>query len=61
MKKYLIVKCDALNDQWECDANRVPIKITADYSEFNKDGYDIWEIAEDGSLTCIKEWFVESI
>lgn len=23
MKKYLIVKCEPLNDQYECDANRI--------------------------------------
>lgn len=56
MKKYLIIKCKPLNDQYECDADRTPLKITDDYSEFNKNGYEIWEIVEDGNLTRIKEW-----
>lgn len=29
--QYLIMRCDYLNDQYECDADRTPITITANY------------------------------
>lgn len=56
MNKYLIVECEPLNDPYECDANRTPIKVVDDYSEFNKRGYEIWKIEPNGNLTCIKNW-----
>lgn len=32
--KYLIVECDELGDQYECDANRVPITMTDNWKEW---------------------------
>ena len=32
--KYLIMKCDELSDQYECDANRKPIAMTNDWEEW---------------------------
>ena len=29
--KYLIMRCDELGDQYECDANRIPITMTDDW------------------------------
>lgn len=57
MKKYLIIKCNPLDDQYECDADRTPLKVVDDYSEFDKKGYEVYEIANDGSLTCIRDWY----
>ena len=34
--KYLIIKCDELNDQYECDANRTPITMTDNWMEWYK-------------------------
>lgn len=56
MYKYLIVKCDDLNDQWECDANRTPVCLTNDYSKYNKMGYEIYEVKADGTLKQIREY-----
>lgn len=32
--KYLIIKCDELGDQYECDANRTPITMTDNWMEW---------------------------
>lgn len=53
--KYLIVKCEELNDQYECDADRKPIYITDDPSNYSS-GYDIYEVKEDGTLPLIKSY-----
>lgn len=53
---YLIVECRALNDQFECDADRTPICVTEDYSKYNKYGYEVYEIKEDGSLKLIRDY-----
>lgn len=34
--KYLIIKCDELGDQYECDANRTPITMTDNWMEWYK-------------------------
>jgi len=55
MKEYLIVKCEELGDQYECDANRIPLCITNDYSKYGL-GYEVWERKEDNSFKLIKEY-----
>lgn len=32
--KYLIVECNELGDQYECDANRIPITMTDNWKEW---------------------------
>lgn len=54
--KYLIVKCEELNDQYECDANRIPICILDDYEKYNRFGYEIYAIKDNGSLKLIKNY-----
>lgn len=54
--KYLVVKCEELNDGYECDANRIPVCITDDYSEYNKFGYEIYKVLENGKLKLIREY-----
>lgn len=56
MKKYLIVECVELGDQWECDADRTPICVVDDYSKYSDGGYDIYKINSDGSLTLIQDY-----
>ena len=58
---YLIMRCDELNDQYECDADRTPIAIVedwADWIEKNQDidySVEIW--AYDGTeFKCIKPY-----
>lgn len=34
--KYLIVECEELGDQYECDANRIPITMTDDWKDWYK-------------------------
>lgn len=55
MSKYLIIQCKELSDQYECDANKTPIKITNDCSKYGN-GYEVWEILENGNLKKIKEY-----
>lgn len=54
--KYLVIECAELGDQWECDADRTPICVTDDYSEYDKSGYEIYEIHEDGTLEIIRHY-----
>lgn len=53
---YLIVECIKLCDQWECDADRIPLCVVKDYSQYNKLGYEIYEILADGNLRNIKDY-----
>jgi hypothetical protein len=52
---YLIVKCEPLNDQYECEADRTPICLTEDYSSYGR-GYEVYEVMKDNSLKLIKEY-----
>ena len=53
--KYLIIECNELGDQWECDADRTPICITENPSEYGV-GYEVWEILSDGTLKKIRDY-----
>ena len=53
--KYLIVKCEELGDQYECDANRIPVCITDNPSEYGL-GYEVYEIKEDNTFSLVKEY-----
>ena len=55
--KYLIIKCQVLNDQSECDVDRTPLLITDDFDDFDCYDYEIYEIKENGTLELIKEYF----
>lgn len=54
--KYLVIECIELCDQYECDAERTPICVTDDYSPYNKRGYEIYRIEENGNLTKIRNY-----
>lgn len=56
--KYLIIKCEELADQWECDANRTPVCITDDYSIYGL-GYEVYELQADSTFKLIKEYYTE--
>lgn len=55
MKEYLIVQCTPLDDQYECDAKRIPLCIVTDYSQYGF-GYEVWERKDDNSLEKIKDY-----
>ncbi len=52
--EYLIIKCKPLGDQWECDAHRIPICITEDYTPYIGYGYEIYKIRNDGKIEQLK-------
>lgn len=54
-KLYLIVKCDELCDQFECDADRTPVCLTEDASPYGR-GFEVYEINPNNSLTLIKDY-----
>lgn len=57
MKKYLIVKCKPLGDQFECDANRTPLCMVNDYKTFKADyDFEAYELEADGSFSLVKEY-----
>lgn len=56
---YLIMKCEELNDGWECDANRTPLAVVSDWKYFIKlnplDSYEVYQIVGE-SLELIKRY-----
>ena len=56
IKNYLIVKCEPLHDQYECDAHRIPICVTDDYYGWNEEEYEVYAIYKDGRIKPIKEY-----
>lgn len=48
MSTYLIMRCDLLNDQYECDANRTPVAITDNWRNWYENNhpafdFEVWE------------------
>lgn len=58
MKSYLIVKCEPLENQYECDATRTPLYITEDWRNNAPEcKFEVYEINENGCIgELIKEW-----
>lgn len=55
--KYLIMKCEELNDQYECDAYRYPVRICDKIpKQYKKYGYEHYEIDSNGFLKLIKDY-----
>lgn len=59
--KYLIVKCEELNDQYECDAYRTPITMTANWKNWCKVKkpkflFEVYEFVND-NFKLIKEYY----
>lgn len=55
--KYLIVKCEELDDGWECDARRTPMYITDNWKKKRpKYPFEVYEILSSGSLKLIKHY-----
>lgn len=61
MKQYLIIQCELLNDQYECDADRIPVCICSEKKakeEYWGREWEWYEIKSDGSLTLVKQYDV---
>lgn len=61
---YLIMRCDELLDQYECDADRTPIAIVKDWKDWANNhvtvyDYEIWEY--DGSEFSLIKGYDEGI
>lgn len=56
MAKYLIVECNELSDQYECDADRSPVCLVDDWAYYNKYGYEVYEILKDNTFELIKSY-----
>lgn len=54
---YLVVRCTPLDNQYETDAAREPLCITADITSYEGEWYEIYQIKEDGTLELIKEYW----
>lgn len=61
--KYLIMRCEELNDQYETDACRWPITMTDDWMDwYNKTNptylFEVYKYDdEEGEFTLIKEYY----
>lgn len=58
--KYLIMKCEELRDQYECDAARTPITMTDNWKTWYKDNnpdyyFEVYEY-KNNHFTCIKDY-----
>ena len=58
---YVIVKCEALSDQFECDADRIPLLVLVNVQpealeKFKKYGYDIYVATTGGTLKKIQKY-----
>ena len=61
MTKYLIVKCEELGDQFECDANREPMFLVDDWKDwFNKNHptyqFEVYKFVDDNKATLEKTY-----
>ena len=65
MTKYLIMKCEELHDQYECDANREPMFLVDDWEKWYQDNhpdykFEVYEFVDDKECT-VKKGYEESM
>lgn len=58
---YVIVKCEELSDQFECDAYRTPLLVLVniqpeELKKFKKYGYEIYVATTSGMLKKIQSY-----
>lgn len=58
--KYLIMRCEELNDQYECDAHRIPITMTDDWETWYKKTepdyyFEVYEY-KNNRFVCVKDY-----
>lgn len=61
MKKYLIMKCEELDDQYECDANREPMFLVDDWEEWYRKNhpnykFEVYEFEDEEECTLVKQY-----
>lgn len=61
MKKYLIVRCVTLGDQYECDADRTPITMVEDWEKWAKETnvdyrFEVYELLPNGEFELIRHY-----
>ena len=55
--KYLVLKCEELADQYECDANRTPVYVGDTIpTEMLGFGFEHYQINTDGRVDLIKDY-----
>lgn len=55
---YLICEAHPLSDQWECEAEIIPVRVVRNLETFLFDRnkyYEIWKILPNGSLILVKD------
>lgn len=65
MTKYLIVKCEELGDQYECDADREPMFLVDDWEDWYKKNhptywFEVYKFVDDKEAELVKQ-YVDSI
>ena len=61
MTKYLIMKCEELGDQYECDANREPICLVDDWEDWYKKNFptyrfEVYKFVDDEEAELVKRY-----
>ena len=61
MVKYLIVKCEELGDQYECDARREPMFLVDDWKEWYQKNlptymFEVYKFEDDEECTLVKRY-----
>ena len=54
---YLIVKCEALGDQYECDANRTPMFMCDSWENLRLPyAFDVYELQKNNTFKLVKDY-----
>lgn len=54
---YLIVKCEALGDQYECDANRTPMFMCDSWHDLRLPyAFDVYALKDDNTFELVKDY-----
>ena len=53
---YLIIKCYDLDDPYECDAYREPVCLSDSYEQYNRYGFEVYEVLDDGTFKLVKDF-----
>ena len=58
---YLIMRCDALGDQYECDADRTPVCLVTDWKEWYylampHYAFEVYEMTDNQEFNLVKSY-----